>query len=208
MSWRSDELEARCVRESHHPAEGAFGTLIEWEIRWVGDKMWYRKPPPGRSSSRERERHNADGHKSGGQYIAVLFGLQLPLTRKPLQQSERYIFFKEVFARLYSLRQYVFCMYMCIYAYLSHEYATTDGVFCRPRWLDHYTSLLPGINIGNQMFPSYLSHDPTHSAWICSQKYNQLLKNDWPLIKDIDYVTNTFDHQVYTNKKLWLILKH
>ena len=36
----------------------------------------------------------------------------------------------------------------------------------------------------------------------CSQKHNQLLKNNWPPIKDIDYVTNTFDHQVYTNKKL------
>ena len=35
-----------------------------------------------------------------------------------------------------------------------------------------------------------------------SQKYNQLLKNNWPPIKDIDYVTNTFDHQVYPNKKL------
>ena len=36
----------------------------------------------------------------------------------------------------------------------------------------------------------------------CSQKHNQLLKNNWPLIKDTDYVTNTFDHQVYANKKL------
>ena len=33
-------------------------------------------------------------------------------------------FFKEVFARLYSLRQYVFCMHMCIYAYLLYEYTT------------------------------------------------------------------------------------
>ena len=36
----------------------------------------------------------------------------------------------------------------------------------------------------------------------CSQKHYQLLKNNWPPIKDIDDVTNTFDHQVYTNKKL------
>ena len=33
------------------------------------------------SSPGERERHNADGCKNGGQYIAVLFGLQLPLTQ-------------------------------------------------------------------------------------------------------------------------------
>ena len=53
----------RCRKESHHPAE------------------W----PPGLrlSSPGERERHNADGHKFWGQNIAVMFDLQLPLTRKP-----------------------------------------------------------------------------------------------------------------------------
>ena len=47
--------------------------------------------------------------------------------------------------------------------------------------------------------------DEQHEGTIfknCSQKHNQLFKNNWPPIKDIDYVTNTFDHQVYTNKKL------
>ena len=34
------------------------------------------------AASGERER-NTDGHKSGGQYVAVLFGLQLPLPHKP-----------------------------------------------------------------------------------------------------------------------------
>ena len=29
----------------------------------------------------ERERPNADGHKSGGQYVAVMFGLRLPLSK-------------------------------------------------------------------------------------------------------------------------------
>ena len=39
-------------------------------------------PPALRlGNSEERERHNADGHKRGGQYIAVMFGLQLPLTQ-------------------------------------------------------------------------------------------------------------------------------
>ena len=37
-SWRSDELETRCGRESHHPAEGAFGTP-DWVWRPVGNKM-------------------------------------------------------------------------------------------------------------------------------------------------------------------------
>ncbi len=38
---------------------------------------------PRLSSPGEWERHNADSHRSGGQYTAVLFGLQLPLTVKP-----------------------------------------------------------------------------------------------------------------------------
>ena len=33
-SWRSNQLMTRCGRESHHPAEGAFGTSD-----WVGDQM-------------------------------------------------------------------------------------------------------------------------------------------------------------------------
>ena len=51
--------------------------------------------PPGLrlSNPGERERHNADGHKSGGQYIAVLFGLQLPLTYTNLSNKVRSIFF-------------------------------------------------------------------------------------------------------------------
>ena len=64
VSWRSDELETRCGREN---------------------RTQQKAGPPGLllSSPGEREGHNADGHKSGGQYIAVLFGLQLPLTVKP-----------------------------------------------------------------------------------------------------------------------------
>ena len=63
MSWRSDELETRCGREACTLQSGPPGLRL--------------------NSPRERERHNADGHKSGGQYIAVLFDLQLPLTVKP-----------------------------------------------------------------------------------------------------------------------------
>ena len=46
-----------------------------------------RAVPPGLwlSSPGEQERQNADGHKSGGQYVAVLFGLQLPLTHNPFK---------------------------------------------------------------------------------------------------------------------------
>ena len=44
------------------------------------------------SSPGDQERNNTDGHKSGGQYVAVLFSLQLPLTRN-LSNKVRGIFF-------------------------------------------------------------------------------------------------------------------
>ena len=44
-------------------------------------------PPPraSRLSSLGEWERDADGHKSGGQYVAVLFGLQLPLTYNPFK---------------------------------------------------------------------------------------------------------------------------
>ena len=82
---------------------------------------------PRLSSPRERERHNADGHKSGGQYIAVLFGLQLPLTRKLCNKVRGTYFSKNCVARLYSLRQYVLCV--CIVNH-DHGYTTKIGGGC------------------------------------------------------------------------------
>ena len=61
MSWGPEKLLIRCGRESQR--SGPLGLRL--------------------SSPGERERHNADGPKSGGQNAAVIFGLQLPLTRKP-----------------------------------------------------------------------------------------------------------------------------
>ena len=75
LVWRpvfgDQKLVTRCGRESQQKA-GLPGLRL--------------------SSRGERERHNADGHKSGGQYVAVLFGLQLPLTRN-LSNKVRGIFF-------------------------------------------------------------------------------------------------------------------
>ena len=50
MSWGPEKLLIRCIRESQQRA-GPLGLRL--------------------SSPGERERHNADGHKSGGQNIAV-----------------------------------------------------------------------------------------------------------------------------------------
>ena len=60
------------------------------------------------SNPGERERHNADGHKNRGQYVAVLFGLQLPLTHN-LSNNEKYISLKDCVARLY-------CVVMILHA--------------------------------------------------------------------------------------------
>ena len=63
----------------------SFGDQTRWGQDVVEKASIQQKaePPDLRlSSPEERERHNADGHKSGGgQYIAVLFGLQLPHTQ-------------------------------------------------------------------------------------------------------------------------------
>ena len=75
--------------------------IIRWrqEVSWFVDRRFWRRDvvekassqqragPPGLRSSnpRERERHNADGLESGDQHVAVLFGLQLPLTHNPFK---------------------------------------------------------------------------------------------------------------------------
>ena len=59
-----NQLEIRCGKENQHPAEWTPRPQVEQPWR-TGKKRCY-------------------GHKSGGQYVTVLFGLQLPLTVKPL----------------------------------------------------------------------------------------------------------------------------
>ena len=98
--WRSESFETRLVwwqdavekastqqkRPSGPPIE--FGDQTSWwqdvvEKASTQQKAW----PPGLQLSNpgERERLNADGHKSRGQYVAVLFGLELPLTHNPFK---------------------------------------------------------------------------------------------------------------------------
>ena len=68
------------------------GSLLVWRPEvWRQDVVekastQQRAGPPDLrlSNPGERER-NGDGHKSGGLYVAVLFGLQLPLTHNPFK---------------------------------------------------------------------------------------------------------------------------
>ena len=91
--WRQEvrELVIRCGRESHARPKGPSGPPVSWgpeksETRCGRESQHSTESwAPGLrlSSTGEQKRHNADGHKSGGQYMAVLFSLQLPLTVKP-----------------------------------------------------------------------------------------------------------------------------
>ena len=76
-------------------------------------------------ASGERERHNVDCHKSRGQNIAVMFGLQLPLTRKPWVTFSNpcnkvrgtNIFLKKSFCLYHCVDMYP--VYIYIYMYIS-----------------------------------------------------------------------------------------
>ena len=63
--WRPDLLVTRCGRENQHPAE--------WALRL-----------PVEQPKRTAKKHGY-GQWNEGQYVAVLFGLQLPLTHKPFK---------------------------------------------------------------------------------------------------------------------------
>ena len=109
-SWRADKLETRCGREN----------------------STQRRGPPGLrlSSPGERERQTAMSGGAGEiNMLQSLFSLQLPLTHNPFNKVRGIFFLKSLCSSLL-LRQYVFCMYMCIYAYLLCGYKTCI-IWCR-----------------------------------------------------------------------------
>ena len=61
-----NQLEIICGKENQLPGE------------------WAPRPPVEQHGRTGKKRHY--GQKSGGQYIAVLFGLQLPLTHNPFNK--------------------------------------------------------------------------------------------------------------------------
>ena len=123
------------------PAEGAHGTP---DGVWGPDQLVIRcsresqqRGPPGLrlSSHGERERHNAYGHKSGGQYIGVLFGLQLTRLlwfRSPsliyytTRTPPKFFIFKhrlnKVFIYVYYIPIYSTNIYIYIYIYINLGY--------------------------------------------------------------------------------------
>ena len=71
-SWSSDELERRC-----------------WNEEYVTERLGPRPPV---EQPRRTGKKRCYGHKSGGQYVAVLFGLQLPLTHNPFNKVKGIFF--------------------------------------------------------------------------------------------------------------------
>ena len=96
----------RCGRESHHPAEGAlgapssFGDLLV--IRCCRESQQNGPPDLRLSSPGERERHTAMSGRAGEvNMLQSLFGLQLPLIRKPCNKLRGIFFLKKSSLVLY-----------------------------------------------------------------------------------------------------------
>ena len=104
VHWKFNQLETRCGTESQHPAEGVLWPPIEQLQLRCGRENQH----PAEWAPRRTGKKRSYGHKSGGQYVAVLFGLQLPLTHNPFKKSERCVI------HLYCI---VFCMHMCLYSW-------------------------------------------------------------------------------------------
>ena len=116
----------RCGRENQHPAEGALRSPIEqlqlerrcWNEDHVPERLGPRPPV---EQPRRTGKKRCYGHKSGGQYVAVLFGLQLPLTGKTLSNPfEPFQIKWEVY----------FSKELCRSSLLCHRYDSTCICIC------------------------------------------------------------------------------
>ena len=135
VNWRSDELDTRCGRESHHPAEGAFGTP-DWVWRPVGEKMLEWEHVPERLvpqapdwAVQENENDTRRCPEGLGRSICCSHcSVSNSLSHANLTIKWKVFFFKEVFARLSSLCS---CVYACTcvywHIYIMWLYNTQPG---------------------------------------------------------------------------------
>ena len=86
IEWVLNYYITQCTGNSTSLEIGEFGDWRVWRQDVVEKASTQQSGPPGLRlrSPGERER-NTNGHKSGGQYVAALFGLQLPLTHNPFK---------------------------------------------------------------------------------------------------------------------------
>ena len=127
MSWRSDELETRCGRESHHPAEGALGTTSEFgdQTSWWEDAGMRTcpkevgPPAPGLAAMENENDTRQCPEELGRSICCSLCSVSNSLSHtQPFQIKWEVYFFKEVFARLYyCVKMYPACIYVYVYSY-------------------------------------------------------------------------------------------
>ena len=95
-------------------------------------------------ASEERERHNVDGHKSGGQNICSYVRSPAPshtqTLSNPCNKVRDKYFVKEDFLRLLSLRRYVSSIY--IYVYFLHEYVYENATLLMKVYWLHICSMV------------------------------------------------------------------
>ena len=120
MSWRQDVVGKATTQQ-----KGPSGPPIEF-WRQVGEKMleWEhvaeRLGPqaPGWAVQENENDTRLCPEGLGRSICCSLCSVSNSLSHTTFEIKWDVYFFKEVFARLYSLSQYVFCMYMCIYVYV------------------------------------------------------------------------------------------
>ena len=88
------EVCVELLYKSEHRKFNQFGDQTSWKSDAVEktstQRGWAPRPPVKQLMRTGKKR--CYGHKSGGQYVAVLFGLQLPLTHTPFNKM-RSVFF-------------------------------------------------------------------------------------------------------------------
>ena len=135
-----NQLEIRCGRENQHPAEGALRTsdwAVEDQTSWregagmrnMSQRGWALGPPV--EQPRRTRKKRCYGHKSGGQYVAVLFGLQLPFTVKPLVTLSNpfkwEVYFSKELCRSSLLGRRYDSACICVYI-VCHGYSTDTAI--------------------------------------------------------------------------------
>ena len=110
-SGRQDAVEKNSTRQ-----KAPSGPPIEFGDQTSGRQDAVEKASPRASVwvAQKNGKETPMAIKVGVSILAVLFGLQLPLTHNPFKQSGRYIFLKGCVARLYCVSLW-FCMHMYMY---------------------------------------------------------------------------------------------
>ena len=138
------QLDIRWVRDKMWLRKTPLSRRGHWDPRLSLETSWWEDAgmrtcpredapprPPVEQPSRTRTTHGNVRRGCGGHYVAVLFGLQLPLTPKPYNKWEVHIFLKVCVGRYYCvsiciLHIYVLCV--CI-VNQGHGYTTHTHIY-------------------------------------------------------------------------------